>query len=234
MRGKAEPRKGVREQGRSRVDEVRPPLRVASTPSPIRTRTRAPVDGIRRAPDWLEPALLATLHAIPSAAMIVDRLGNVVLANQAGRDFAATLEAADLVARVEAARQGIGATLTITELAPGRRGPVLAVRNVDEPSLMVLLKRAAEQFALTKAQTRVLAQIARGHANRGIASELGISERTVEAHVTAILEKLGVDCRAAAVAAALGNPDAIAPGPERSDVPASSPPAPASRTRRTA
>jgi len=49
----------------------------------------------------------------------------------------------------------------------------------------------------------VLALLAEGAANKQIAVELGIAERTVEAHVTSIFNKLGASSRAEAVAIAL-------------------------------
>jgi DNA-binding CsgD family transcriptional regulator len=55
---------------------------------------------------------------------------------------------------------------------------------------------------LTSAQTRVLEQLARGFSNAEIARELFLSSRTVDHHVSAILAKLNVTSRAAAIAAA--------------------------------
>jgi prepilin-type N-terminal cleavage/methylation domain-containing protein/prepilin-type processing-associated H-X9-DG protein len=52
---------------------------------------------------------------------------------------------------------------------------------------------------LSPRQVEVLELIRRGRGNREIARGLGISELTVKNHVSEILEKLGVDCRAAAV-----------------------------------
>jgi DNA-binding NarL/FixJ family response regulator len=48
---------------------------------------------------------------------------------------------------------------------------------------------------LTAREHQVLAAIARGRANRAIARELGLSEKTVKTHVSAILAKLGVQDR---------------------------------------
>jgi DNA-binding NarL/FixJ family response regulator len=45
---------------------------------------------------------------------------------------------------------------------------------------------------LSPREREVLTLIARGYANKRIAGELGISERTVKAHVTAIFQALGV------------------------------------------
>ncbi len=58
---------------------------------------------------------------------------------------------------------------------------------------------AAARLGLTPAQTRVLERVARGSSNATIAAELKVAERTVEAHVTAILEKAHVPSRAALI-----------------------------------
>ncbi len=52
---------------------------------------------------------------------------------------------------------------------------------------------------LTPQQTRVLSMLAEGLLNKQIAFELHVSEATVKAHVSAILQKLGVDSRTQAV-----------------------------------
>jgi DNA-binding NarL/FixJ family response regulator len=55
---------------------------------------------------------------------------------------------------------------------------------------------------LSVRQREVLRLIAGGRSNKQIAASLSISERTVKFHVTAIMNKLGVDNRAQAAAAA--------------------------------
>jgi DNA-binding NarL/FixJ family response regulator len=55
---------------------------------------------------------------------------------------------------------------------------------------------------LTPQQVRVLTMLSEGLLNKQIAYELGVSEATVKAHVSAILDKLGVDSRTQAVIAA--------------------------------
>ncbi|URQ74435.1 MAG: response regulator transcription factor [Candidatus Ochrobactrum gambitense] len=52
---------------------------------------------------------------------------------------------------------------------------------------------------LTPQQTRVLTMLAEGLLNKQIAYELSVSEATVKAHVSAVLQKLGVDSRTQAV-----------------------------------
>lgn len=52
---------------------------------------------------------------------------------------------------------------------------------------------------LTPQQTRVLGMLAEGLLNKQIAYELNVSEATIKAHVSAVLQKLGVDSRTQAV-----------------------------------
>jgi DNA-binding CsgD family transcriptional regulator len=58
----------------------------------------------------------------------------------------------------------------------------------------------ANQRGLTPRELQVLRQIAAGKTNKAIATELSVSERTVDRHVSNILTKFGVPSRAAATA----------------------------------
>lgn len=62
-----------------------------------------------------------------------------------------------------------------------------------------LVRRLA---TLTPQQVRVLMMLSEGLLNKQIAYELSVSEATVKAHVSAILQKLGVESRTQAVIAA--------------------------------
>lgn len=59
----------------------------------------------------------------------------------------------------------------------------------------------ARLATLTPQQVRVLMMLSEGLLNKQIAYKLGVSEATVKAHVSAILQKLGVDSRTQAVIA---------------------------------
>lgn len=61
---------------------------------------------------------------------------------------------------------------------------------------------SSEPTHLTERELEVLEAVARGERSKEIAVHLGISERTVKAHLANIYEKLGVDSRAAAIAVA--------------------------------
>ncbi|MDO1580916.1 response regulator [Rhizobium oryzicola] len=66
----------------------------------------------------------------------------------------------------------------------------------EDPALLELLERLK---TLTPQQSRVLSMLAEGLLNKQIAYELGVSEATIKAHVSAILLKLNVDSRTQAV-----------------------------------
>lgn len=71
------------------------------------------------------------------------------------------------------------------------------VRGMEhEPEVADLLHRLQ---TLTPQQSRVLSMLGEGLLNKQIAYELGVSEATIKAHVSAILLKLNVDSRTQAV-----------------------------------
>jgi NarL family two-component system response regulator YdfI len=61
---------------------------------------------------------------------------------------------------------------------------------------------ATSDSPLTERELQTLRAVAAGETNKGVALQLGISERTVKAHLTSVYNKLGVDSRAAAIAVA--------------------------------
>jgi NarL family two-component system response regulator YdfI len=61
---------------------------------------------------------------------------------------------------------------------------------------------APDSIQLTPRELEVLQAAATGERNKEIAQRLGISSRTVKAHLTSVYSKLGVDSRAAAIAIA--------------------------------
>jgi Response regulator containing a CheY-like receiver domain and an HTH DNA-binding domain len=66
----------------------------------------------------------------------------------------------------------------------------------EDPGMTDLVERLK---TLTPQQSRVLAMLGEGLLNKQIAYELGVSEATIKAHVSAILLKLNVDSRTQAV-----------------------------------
>ncbi|MTV82152.1 response regulator transcription factor [Secundilactobacillus folii] len=62
---------------------------------------------------------------------------------------------------------------------------------------------AAPEIALSPREHDILTKVAEGYHSKEIATAIGVSERTVKAHLTSIYNKLGVFSRAEAVAKAL-------------------------------
>ena len=126
----------------------------------------------------LESPLPAELREIAAIGVPV-----IVLAEHA--DPADALAAAQLGARALVAKN-----CSLAELA-------IAIRSVSSGG--------RESFAspLTPRQRQVLELIAEGLDNSQIAARLGVSERTARAHVSAVLERLGVANRTQAAVAAI-------------------------------
>jgi DNA-binding NarL/FixJ family response regulator len=77
--------------------------------------------------------------------------------------------------------------------------PDVNLESGTDATTAELVQRLA---TLTPQQVRVLMMLSEGLLNKQIAYELSVSEATVKAHVSAILQKLGVESRTQAVIAA--------------------------------
>ncbi len=76
--------------------------------------------------------------------------------------------------------------------------PDISLDSAADPATRDLATRVA---SLTPQQVRVLMMLGEGLLNKQIAYKLSVSEATIKAHVSAILQKLGVDSRTQAVIA---------------------------------
>ena len=82
-----------------------------------------------------------------------------------------------------------------TLLKPEIMSRMLALQSAPKPDTT-----SQTDSPLTEREHEVLQSIARGERNKEIAHHLGITERTVKAHLQSIYQKFNVDSRAAAVA----------------------------------
>jgi DNA-binding NarL/FixJ family response regulator len=71
--------------------------------------------------------------------------------------------------------------------------------DLDEPTDGETADLVSRLATLTPQQVRVLMMLGEGLLNKQIAYKLSVSEATIKAHVSAILQKLGVDSRTQAV-----------------------------------
>jgi len=144
----------------------------------------------------------AALEAIVSPAYFVDGDAVVVAANAAGRASLARdgARAAALLRRaVRPQRSAEQPDCKIIRVGgPGRSPHYLVV----EASLDRFAERdarvvaASARWKLTKRQAEVLALVAEGLSIRAMAAQLGCAEKTVETHLTTMLEKAQVETRA--------------------------------------
>jgi DNA-binding CsgD family transcriptional regulator len=146
--------------------------------------------------------LEAALEAIPTAAFVV-RGASIAHANATGRllldrDRAAIV--ADLRASVRA--QAAATPFAISPVESAGMGSIsLALRRPAEGSdLQARLGAFATTYRLTPRQRDVLALLVRGYSNKTIAERIGVTEATVEEHVTSLLRKTAGDSRATVVA----------------------------------
>ena len=180
---------GEAEDGRRAVSQA-----LALKPDVVLMDLRMPeMDGIK--------AIAALQKAQPETAVVILTTYNeddlMLRGLQAGaRGFLLKdTPRARLIETIEAAARGE------TLLSPDVMQKLLAFTHSPAPA------RPPVQggIQLTDREQEVLAAVASGHTNRSIAHQLGISERTVKAHLSSIFNKLGVDSRAAAIAVAAEN-----------------------------
>ena len=83
------------------------------------------------------------------------------------------------------------------------QGEVWLPADVDLATIQIseTAELVSRMSTLTPQQVRVLMMLGEGLLNKQIAFKLGVSEATIKAHVSAILQKLGVDSRTQAVIA---------------------------------
>jgi DNA-binding NarL/FixJ family response regulator len=110
------------------------------------------------------------------------------------------------VQALRAFRAGAQGYLLKSEL---RKDMLVTIRQIMEGKRRVPEEIAQEMAGhadddeLTPRETQVLTHVARGEANRDVATALGIAEETVKAHMKSILAKLQANDRTHAVAIAL-------------------------------
>jgi DNA-binding NarL/FixJ family response regulator len=148
-------------------------------------------------------ALEAVLGQIAAPVFVVSATGRIHETNDAGRAMLSERRdeiAAAILAALAGERPSLVLELTPLDVrgAPDHWFAVLRAPAGDS-NLTSAVARVASRLKLTRRQREVLARVVTGESTAGIAATLGISERAVEQHVTAIFDRAGVDSRAALV-----------------------------------
>ena len=105
--------------------------------------------------------------------------------------------AAGLACRALGDDEGAGLELDAARTAFERLGAAPDLARIDS---LMSNARPRRVHGLTPRELQVLGLVATGKTNKAIATELFLSERTVERHVSNIFNKLDVPSRAAATA----------------------------------
>jgi DNA-binding CsgD family transcriptional regulator/tetratricopeptide (TPR) repeat protein len=121
-------------------------------------------------------------------------------AGGAWRELDATYEAARVRVRIGLACRALGDEETALLEFAAARGVFTELNAAPDLAQLESLLGTPDRHGLSRRELEVLRLVTRGSTNRGIATQLGISERTVDRHVSNILNKLGVSARAAATA----------------------------------
>ena len=147
--------------------------------------------------------LEVALDAIGRAAFVVDARGRVADANVHAKELLASEGRRlrdELVAAIRPRAEPPRWSVTPVRLAGGAVEYLVLARTSNVAREALQVARASKVWGLTPRQCEVLAKVIEGCANQTIAAILGVSERTVEVHVTALLAKAQVESRSALIA----------------------------------
>jgi DNA-binding NarL/FixJ family response regulator len=148
-------------------------------------------------------ALQVALETIRSAAAIIDASGDLLEANAVAKELFANGNGRsawnEALRAIRAPGEHADWIVVPVESTSANEAYFVMSRRQPGDEFAPKLKTASKRWDLTKRQCEVLELIAEGRPNAAIAAILGISARTVEIHVTALLQKAGVENRAALI-----------------------------------
>ncbi|RKH51353.1 helix-turn-helix transcriptional regulator [Corallococcus llansteffanensis] len=163
---------------------------------------RMALDRRLREAGLLGPALGAALEVLGRPAWVVTFGGRVMHTNKAGQ------------ARLAQDAQGLTTQVRDCIRSPPGTGPLFSSGPLRTPGLpdhyLVLdpgppldpgsrLPVLTQRWGLTAREAQVLEHVVQGETNKAIALHLGCAERTVEVHVTHLLNKAQVESRSALI-----------------------------------
>lgn len=163
---------------------------------------RMALDRRLREAGLLGPALGAALEVLGRPAWVVTFSGRVMHTNKAGQ------------ARLAQDAQGVTAQVRDCIRSPPGTGPLFSsgpLRTAGLPDHYLVLDPGppldpgsrlpvlTQRWGLTAREAQVLEHVVQGETNKAIALHLGCAERTVEVHVTHLLNKAQVESRSALI-----------------------------------
>lgn len=155
---------------------------------------------VRQLARGVRPAVLeVALDAIGRATFLIAESGEILEANAAGaellRQDVRSLRA-ELLHAVQSRGEHPRWQGTRVRAAGQPDEWLVIVRPMMAERVAGLVREATSRWSLSPRQREVLGKLAEGNSNQTIAAMLGITERTVEAHVTALLDRSQVESRA--------------------------------------
>lgn len=154
----------------------------------------------------LDAVVRTIIEAVQGPAFIACTDGTVLYANAAGRRMLAasrSLVTANLARAIEQRDDTRDDPAWEVKQVPGAAYHHLVIHHAKS-NVSSRVGAAVTRWELSRRQAEVLALVIEGHPNASIATILGIATRTVEVHVSALLERLHVENRSALVSRVLG------------------------------
>ena len=149
-------------------------------------------------------AFETALSMIPQPTFVIGRGGEILHANAPGEQLLARERVhiqGSLILAVRGGPQPLAWRLTALGDALRPPGFIAVLEATASRSGGALgLQAASDRWKLTARQSEVLDLVGGGATNAEIADALGIKERTVEFHLSALFDKAGVDNRATLIA----------------------------------
>ncbi|WPB78095.1 LuxR C-terminal-related transcriptional regulator [Archangium violaceum] len=140
------------------------------------------------------------LESIASPALLVSASGRIVQANALARGWLAR-DAKGLRELLGAALRGTRVPLVQLSRISARGWPtyyLAVIKRPGQPAMRTELAR--RRWNLTQREAELLVHLASGASNKTLAASLDCAVRTIEQHVTTLLEKMGAENRATAIA----------------------------------
>jgi len=170
-------------------------------------RKRLSIERLLQRPRLINAALDLILDHIGDAAFLLGQGGELVFANRLGRNMldGQRGQIVETLQRIVAGNRDVERVNVVPLTSAGVPPCTLVVlrRETEDQHIAHRVESAAQRWHLTPRQREVLRLVVDGHGNATVAALLGIGERAVEFHLTAMFDRAGLDSRSSLVARVL-------------------------------